>query len=73
LEELGYLQSGTSYVPIPAYLIREVEAKVGSPEAISGYLVKLLNLALQEGGTEVPAVEERASVEARLRALGYLD
>jgi len=73
LEELGYLQSGTSYVPIPAYLIREVEAKVGFPGAVSGYLIKLLNLALQEGGAEVPTLKERASIEARLRALGYLD
>ncbi len=73
LEERSYLPSGTSYVPIPTYLIREVGVRIGSREAISRYLVEMLSRAAQEQEAEPLTAEQRAGVEARLRSLGYLD
>ncbi len=73
LEEQGYLRGGRSYIPLPTYLVREAEGRVGSPEAIPRYFAEVVSRALQEREAEFLTAEERVGVEARLRALGYLD
>ncbi|MFN3477713.1 MAG: adenylyl-sulfate kinase [Candidatus Methylomirabilales bacterium] len=80
LEEMGYrLPSplrGMTSVPIPTYLIQKIEARLkgGSRKDPSTYIIEVVSRALAEE-EEVAAltVEEKASIEARLKALGYLE
>lgn len=80
LEELGYLSpgqsSGMTPVPIPTYLVQAIEARLKgrSQREPSTYIVEVLGRALaeEEEGVALTA-EEKADIEARLKALGYLD
>lgn len=80
LEELGYLSPsrvlGITPVPIPTYLVQQIETwlKGRSRKDPSTYIIEVLSRALaeEEGGATL-TVEEKAGIEARLKALGYLD
>jgi adenylyl-sulfate kinase len=80
LEELGYLSPGrppgVTFVPIPTYLVQRIEAGLQRRlrKDPSTYIIEALSRALaeEEEGAAL-TVEEKADIEARLRALGYLD
>jgi adenylyl-sulfate kinase len=80
LEELGYLTpghlTGITPVPVPTYLVQRIEAmlKGFGPRDPAAYIVELLSRALATDEESTPlTAEERALIEARLKALGYLD
>jgi adenylyl-sulfate kinase len=77
LEELGYVgpAASLSYVPVPSYLVTQAETQLARKglKSVSSYLADLIHRDLEEAGAELVSAEERGRVEARLRALGYLD
>jgi hypothetical protein len=80
LQELGYLSpsqpAGLTSVPMPTYLLQRIGA---GPAGQSGrnpstFIVDVLGRALaEEEELAGLTVDERASIERRLKALGYLD
>jgi adenylyl-sulfate kinase len=79
LHQLGYLSreaEGTTRVPIPDYLIRTIEARPGGPsrEDAPAYVARLIARALLEDGEcATLTASEKATIESRLKSLGYLD
>lgn len=80
LEELQSLPPiqplGVTHVPMPTYLFEKIEAelKAGSGNDLSKYIIELVSRDLPED-EELSAltIEERVSIEARLKTLGYID
>jgi adenylylsulfate kinase len=80
LETLGYLPpvapGPMTSLPIPTYLLERLQARADGarPRPAGAHVVEVLSRVLAGEG-EVPALapEERARIEERLRALGYLD
>ncbi len=80
LEELEYLSpaqpAGLTPVPIPTYLVQKILAGPArqSGRSTSTFIVDVLGRALvEEEELAGLTVGERASIETRLKALGYLD
>ncbi len=80
LGELDYVSPdparGVTYVPIPTYLVRTIEAELEATDRRdpAAYVVDAISRSLT-GAREVGVLsaDEKATIEGRLRALGYLD
>jgi adenylyl-sulfate kinase len=79
LDELGYLALShpqeMTHVPIPTYLVQKIRARLdGEPRKNpSTYIVEMLSVLLAEEELVALTVEQKAGIEARLKALGYLE
>lgn len=79
LEELGYVgqsrPTSVTQVPIPTYLVQKIEATLrGKPRMNpSTYITEVLSKALAEEEVSALTMEQKASIEARLKALGYIE
>ncbi|MGB4780513.1 adenylyl-sulfate kinase [Candidatus Methylomirabilis sp.] len=80
LEELGYLAlshpQGTTHIPIPTYLVQKITARLdGEPrKSPSTYVAEVLSGLLAEEEFVVAMTgEQKALIEGRLKALGYLE
>ena len=79
LEEFGYLSSrpkGITPLPIPTYLIHKIEAGLNGRARRDpfAYVVEMVSRGLSNGeAIASPTAEEKASIKARLKELGYLD
>ena len=80
LEELGFVSpgqpQGITSVPIPAYLIHKIEAGLNGRARRDpfAYVVETVSRGLSDGeAIASPTAEDKASIKARLKELGYLD
>lgn len=79
LDELGYLTLSqpqeTTHIPIPTYLVQKIRARLdGDPRKNpSTYIVEMLSGLLCEEESVAMTVEQKALIEGRLKALGYLE
>ncbi|MBZ0168046.1 adenylylsulfate kinase [Candidatus Methylomirabilis lanthanidiphila] len=79
LDELGYLTLGqpqeTTHVPIPTYLVQKIKTRLDgdSRKNPSTYVVEVLSGLLGEEQPVTMTGERKALIEARLKALGYLE
>lgn len=74
VRDWGAALRGIFQIPIPIYLIQKIEERLqGDPQTNpAAFIIEVLSQVLDEDEDLSLPVAEKANIEARLKALGYL-